>query len=287
MAVDYATVTEVTGIGATQEQLSMLFTRYKYAAMFCEGKDVLEVACGAGQGLGYLAETAKSVVGSDIDENVLRYAAEHYHGRDNIVLRRCDAQELPFDANRFDVVIFYEALYYLAQPDRFLEECRRVLRPKGLLLICTVNREWSDFNPSPFSTRYFSARELETWLREHGFDADVQGAFPVRQDSVRESIISLIKRTAVALNLMPKTMEGKELLKRLFLGKLSPLPPEVEEGMAPYAPPVPIEGPDEIGQFKVLYAVARVRERADSERTKHDTTVQVDRCGAEGAAFVK
>jgi ubiquinone/menaquinone biosynthesis C-methylase UbiE len=264
MANNYATVTEVTGVGATQEQLSMLYTRYKFAAQLAEGKDVLEVACGAGQGLGYLAKSARSIVAGDIDDQVLRYAVDYYKGRGRIDLKGFDAQNLPFEDNRFDLVIFYEALYYLAQPDQFLQECSRVLRPNGVLLICTVNREWRDFNPSPFSTHYFSAQELVHWLRGHGFGAEILGAFPVRRDSLKDSIVSLAKRMAIALNVMPKTMQGKELLKRVFLGKLTPLPPEVVEGMAAYAPPVPIGDSSLTERFKVLYAVARIRKPQES-----------------------
>jgi 2-polyprenyl-3-methyl-5-hydroxy-6-metoxy-1,4-benzoquinol methylase len=65
LATDYCTVTELPGSNATKEQLARLYHRYHFAAGFCEGKDVLEVACGAGQGLGYLARKAKSVVGGD------------------------------------------------------------------------------------------------------------------------------------------------------------------------------------------------------------------------------
>jgi len=44
-APDYRSVTEKTGDWVTQEALSMLYTRYRYAAEFCRGKRLLEVAC--------------------------------------------------------------------------------------------------------------------------------------------------------------------------------------------------------------------------------------------------
>ncbi len=53
MGIDYTTVTEVPGNQVTQEQLERMFHRYCFASNFAEGKDVLEVACGAGLGLGY------------------------------------------------------------------------------------------------------------------------------------------------------------------------------------------------------------------------------------------
>ena len=63
-APDYSIITEIPGIDASQEQLSMLLTRYHVAAERAEGMDLLEVACGAGIGLEYLAvrQGAKTIV---------------------------------------------------------------------------------------------------------------------------------------------------------------------------------------------------------------------------------
>jgi ubiquinone/menaquinone biosynthesis C-methylase UbiE len=254
---DYTDVTEVPGLGATREQMSMLYTRYRTAQAFCEGKDVLEVACGAGLGLGYLARKARRIVGGDYTERLLRLAQRHYRGR--IPLVRLDAHALPFRDRSFDVVILYEAIYYLTEPDRFLAECRRVLRVPGVVLICTVNKEWSDFNPSPFSVRYFSSRELIELLQRQGFAVELYGAFPALKNSARDRVLSLLKRAAVALHLIPRTMKGRAVLKRLFFGRLTPIPPEVTEGMADLEPLVPIAADTVNRSYKVLYAVARIR----------------------------
>jgi len=251
---DFSTVTEVTGNRVTQDQLERLYHRYTFAAQFCDGMDVLEVACGAGQGLGYLAKKAKLVVGGDYMENLLRVAQRYYSGR--VPLLRLDAHVLPFRDSSFDVVLLYEAIYYLANPEYFLDECRRVLRERGMLLLCTVNKEWSDFNPSPFSTRYFTARELLDLLHQHQFQVQLSGAFPTNRETIKDDIISFLKRAAVSLDLMPKTMKGKELLKRIFFGPLQALPPEVFDGMASYCHPVRISEKDKASNFKILFAIA-------------------------------
>lgn len=251
--VDYTRVTEATGNRVTREAVSMLYTRYTFAAGFCEDRRVLEVACGTGQGLGHLAKRGKTVVGGDYTGSLIMEAQRHYRGR--VPLLRLDAHTLPFRASRFDVVVLYEALYYLTEPDRFLGECTRVLARPGTLLICTVNKEWSGFNPSPFSTRYFSAGELLDLLERHGFVPELYGAFPVATDSVRDRVVALIRRMAVATHLVPRTMKGKEWLKRLFLGPLVSLPSEVTESMAPYCAPSRIAGSSP-PPFKVLFAVA-------------------------------
>ncbi len=256
---DFTTVTEMPGSRASREQLSMLYTRYHFAASFCAEKDVLEAACGAGPGLGYLGRRAKKVIGIDIDARNLSVAQSHYRGRQNIELLSMDAHTLEFEDASFDVIILFEAIYYLNQPRRFLAECRRVLRDGGTLLLNTVNPEWRDFNPSPFSTRYFGARELRDLLESSNLKANLFGAFPGSGSSLRFKTISFLKRTAGNLGLIPKTMKDKESLKRIFFGRLEPFPSEVREAMAQYAAPVPlpIDGP--VPQYKVLYAAGRKR----------------------------
>jgi len=255
---EYGTVTELPGINAHKEQLERLVQRYCFASEFCKDKEVLEVACGGGIGLGYLARTAKKVVGGDIDENILKYPRDYYKKRKNIEIKTLDAQKLQFSNNSFDVIIMYEAIYYLPNPEKFIEEARRVLRKNGSLIICTVNKDWEGFNPSPHSFNYFSVPELFSLYEKNGFKTKMFAGFSETSDTVRSKIISLIKQLAVKFHLIPKTMKGKEKLKRLFFGKLQPLPPEISEDLAPYTPPVPISIDTVNKNYKVLYAVGYV-----------------------------
>jgi SAM-dependent methyltransferase len=177
---------------------------------------------------------------------------------------------LPFSAESFDVVLLYEAIYYLRRPEEFLQECQRVLRRGGVVLISTVNREWPEFNPSPYSARYFAGEELEQLLEEAGFRVELYGAFPVERKSLRGAAVSSLKRAAVALHLLPRTMKGKELLKRLFFGRLVSVPGDVEESGGGVGAGGELEWPGRIGSgsgnrsgtrlsgLKVLYAVGRL-----------------------------
>ena len=152
MDIDYSLLTEVPGSLASSEQINRMVTRYRFARDYCRGKDVLEVACGSGQGLGPLAEAARTVVGGDYMENLLRKAQSHYGSR--IPLIRLDAQALPFRRETFDVVILYEAIYYLEEPARFVAECKRILRPADMC---------SSANPtkaSPISTQAHTASAI-------------------------------------------------------------------------------------------------------------------------------
>ncbi len=273
MANQYSIVTELPNSRAPKDQLRRLNHRYHFASGFCAGKTVLEVACGPGIGLGYLARSARKVVGCDIDEEILRHAFRTYAGRTNVEVLNADAHKLPFEAGSFDVVIMYEAIYYLIDPDAFLAEARRVLKKDGTLILCSVNRTWKDFCPSPYSRRYLSSAELDEHLRREFGHVQLYGAFPVTHGGVREKVTSLIKRTAVALHLMPKTMKGKEWLKRIFFGRLSPLPSELKTETRDYEEPLPLSAQEVNAEYKVLYAVA--------------SNADLSRAGARASAPVK
>lgn len=252
--MNYATVTEMPGNKATKENLAMLYTRYKWASQFVQGKDVLELGCGAGQGLGYLANYARRVVGGDIDRDIVKCAQDYYQGR--VEISQLDAQNLAFEEDSFDLVILFEALYYLKEPERFLSECRRVLRKNGLVLLCSANKDWPGFNPSPFSFRYFSAPELADLFKKNNFKMELFGGFETSADSFKSKVVSQIRKRAVKFNLIPKTMKGKEKFKRIFYGKLLETPAEIKEGMTSYYQPRPISSASPNNQYKVIYAKA-------------------------------
>lgn len=256
-SADYTIITERPGIRASQEQVERIYQRYHFALPWCEGKSVLEVGCGTGQGLGYLARHAGRVVGGDIEAANLPPAVETYRGRPGIHVLRLDAMALPFTAGVFDTIICYETIYYLSSLELFFSECLRLLKPGGTLIICTVNREWPDFNPSPHSVRYLSARELHGALSDRFTDIQISAGFDVSHPSLVERIVSLVKRTAVALHIIPKSMKGKERLKRLFFGRLVTLPYEITPDLTRYVPPAVVDSSQPVPNHKIVYMVCR------------------------------
>jgi ubiquinone/menaquinone biosynthesis C-methylase UbiE len=264
-ATDYSTVTEAPGLMATHEQVARLYQRYHFAARFAQDKDVLEVACGSGIGLGYLAKMARKVVGVDIDEKNLRAARQYSEaavgkqglaGREKIDVKLMDAHNLSLPPGSFDLVLLFEGIYYLREPQKFISEAQRVLRERGKLIICSVNKDWEDFHPSPYTHKYFSVSELHELL-EFRFNAvEMLGGFPVANKGFKNRAVSTIKRAAVDLNLIPGSLKLRAYLKRIFMGKLVPLPEEVHDGMASYKPPERIPPDQPCNNFKIIYAIA-------------------------------
>lgn len=252
--VDYTSVTEAPGDALRAEALDMLATRYAIASERSRGKRVLEAGCGPGQGLALLAASARFVVGGDYTERLLGYAQQSYRG--HVPLVRLDAQRLPFAAGSFDLIVLYEAIYYLRNPHAFLAECGRVLSHDGEILLCSANRLVADFNPSPHAVRYFSSEELRAMLGQHGFTVTVSGAFRADPQTSKDRVVSAIKRTAVALRLVPRTMKGKALLKRLFFGPLRTAPVQLAPGLGAIHGPETIAPGVDDREHRVLFAHA-------------------------------
>lgn len=257
MSIDYTQVTEVTGEPVSREQIVRMLTRYHWARSYCQNREVLELACGSGQGLGYLVRGAKKIVGGDYSAPLVRIARHHY--RDRIPLLRLDAQAIPFRDQSFDVVLLYEAIYYLPDREAFARECHRVLRSHGVLLLCTANKDLPDFNPSPHSFFYPNPPDFVEWLRPFGFQVECFADSPVDYTNWKQKILSRIKKTTVRFDLMPKTMTGKKIFKRLVFGKLVPLPPELTEVMGPHPFPNPISCERKDMVHKVIFALAQKR----------------------------
>jgi len=253
---DYKSVTEISGDSVSLEQVERIQNRYCWAKKYCENKDVLEVACGSGQGLGLISSCANTITAGDYSSEVLKTAINYYG--DRVPLKVFDAQKMPFNDNVFDVVIIFEAIYYLPNFIVFLDECKRVLKRNGTVLISVPNNTLGDFNRSPYSYDYYNVGELRNILSENGFSSEFFGYLSVKGVSLKQKIFRPIKKIAVALNLIPKTMAGKKVLKRIVFGKLVKMPNEIFIEDCKTCKEVEPLDTDE-STHKVIYCVALVK----------------------------
>jgi SAM-dependent methyltransferase len=251
---DYIDVSELAGDQVSEEQVERLCHRYYWAGSYCAGKDVVEAACGSGAGISFIAGIARTLCAGDYSGPILDRVRRHYGER--VVLRRFDAQDMPFADASLDIVILFEALYFIPSPEKFATECRRVLRPGGVVLIATANPDLYDFNPCPHSRRYFGVTGLRDLLVPLGFDVRCFGYLRTDRVSLRQRILRPVKKIAVSLDLIPKTMASKALLKRIVFGRLLAMPAEITPGLVAYTPPAPIPADLPDRAHKVIYCAA-------------------------------
>ncbi len=114
-----------------------------YITQLPKANKILDVGCGDGLFLDHLAQALKtkgkknktSLWGVDFSKYKLAKAKKSGHN-----VKECDLEKgLPFEDNYFDVIYAAELIEHLYNPDFFLEECYRVLRPGGTVIISTPN----------------------------------------------------------------------------------------------------------------------------------------------------
>ena len=103
--------------------------RYKFAQRFCAGKKVADIACGTGYGIKILAEVAESVVG---------YDKEPLCG--NLIV---DLEKQSWNGI-YDVLVSFETLEHLENPEFFLENARKTSK---LLVVSSPIGEFRGYNP--------------------------------------------------------------------------------------------------------------------------------------------
>lgn len=135
-------------------------------------KHVLDIGGGTGvASFLMLRRGAAEVVCGDISERMLACAQENARkagcGPDRITFRQLDAEDLPFEADTFDIVSTSMAMGLLPDQKKAVAEMVRVARPGGLISIGTHAPEhyWEPIDTSlrAMSKRYVFGYRLEFW----------------------------------------------------------------------------------------------------------------------------
>lgn len=144
--------------------------RYLLAQSYVQGKRVLDIACGTGYGSDILAKGgARHVLSFDLSAEALRYARQRWQAS---YFSQADALQLPLAEHSLDVIVSFETLEHLPDPQAFLAEARRVLVPQGILILSTPNRlaasPNSDSPYSPYHAFEPTLAELQALLTRAG-----------------------------------------------------------------------------------------------------------------------
>ena len=99
--------------------------------------DLLDVGTGTGRVLELLGQDVGAAIGIDSSREMLTVARMNLDkaGLTNCQVRQADMYQLPFPADRFDVVTLHMVLHYADDPARVIAESARVLRPGGRLVL--------------------------------------------------------------------------------------------------------------------------------------------------------
>ena len=139
--------------------------RYVFAKKFVKGKKVVDIACGSGYGSNMLVRSgAKILYGIDNDKAAISYAKQKYKDG-NIKFTLGNAEKIPLRSNLADIIVSFETIEHLKYPKKFLKEIKRTLKPKGILILSTPNRDIS-YEDNPYHLKEYTLPELDMLLSD-------------------------------------------------------------------------------------------------------------------------
>ena len=141
-------------------QIAAEFDRDLSSARPFEGLRLLDIGCGGGLLCEPMARLGADVVGADAAERNIPVARLHAEQSGlEIDYRHTTAEAMAAAGETFDVVLNMEVVEHVADPLAYLTACRQLLKPGGLHLCSTINR-----NPKSFAMAIVGAEWVMRWL---------------------------------------------------------------------------------------------------------------------------
>lgn len=136
---------------------------------------VLDVGCGQGRFLHYMRQAGWVVEGVEPDPKAAKVARSRY----GITVHVGDLRSARYSENSFDAVTMNHVIEHVHDPTMLLQECRRILKPEGILVSITPNtrswghryfsKAWIGLDP-PRHLCLFTLETMEKCARQAGFE---------------------------------------------------------------------------------------------------------------------
>ena len=141
-------------------QIASEFDRDLTAPLPFAGLRILDIGCGGGLLSEPMARLGAEVVGADPATRNIPVAQLHAEQSGlTIDYRLTTAEELAAAGEQFDVVLNMEVVEHVPDPQSYLTACQTLLRPGGLMICSTLNR-----NAKSFGMAIIGAEWVMRWL---------------------------------------------------------------------------------------------------------------------------
>ncbi|WP_374940830.1 bifunctional 2-polyprenyl-6-hydroxyphenol methylase/3-demethylubiquinol 3-O-methyltransferase UbiG [Bradyrhizobium sp. SRS-191] len=109
------------------------------------GLRMLDIGCGAGLLCEPFTRLGAQVVGVDPSASNIAAAKLHAEKGHLSIDYRCTTIEEMDPRERFDIVLAMEVVEHVTDVGAFLGRCAAVLKPGGMMVVSTLNRNWKSF----------------------------------------------------------------------------------------------------------------------------------------------
>jgi 2-polyprenyl-6-hydroxyphenyl methylase / 3-demethylubiquinone-9 3-methyltransferase len=142
------------------KQIAAEFARDLTGQRPFEGLRILDIGCGGGLLCEPMARLGATVVGADAAARNIPVAQVHAEQSGlTIDYRHTTAEAMATAGEQFDVVLNMEVVEHVADPLGYLTACRELLKPGGLHICSTINR-----NAKSFAMAIVGAEYVMRWL---------------------------------------------------------------------------------------------------------------------------
>ena len=142
------------------QQIASEFGRNLKETLPFQGLRILDIGCGGGVLCEPMARLGADVVGADAAKNNIPVAQIHAQKQKlQIDYRHTTAEDLQQKGELFDIVLNMEVIEHVPNPLMYLSACQKLLRPSGLHICSTLNR-----NLKSFASAIIGAEWIMQWL---------------------------------------------------------------------------------------------------------------------------
>ena len=128
------------GLTGTAEMTYDHIARYRFAERYVAGKKTIDLGSGAGYGTHSLSKFVENVLGVDLSEEAVAYAAWSYDAP-NLRYEAGDVTNLPYPDESFEAVVSFEVIEHLERPEAMVEEALRLLKEDGIFVVSTPDKQ--------------------------------------------------------------------------------------------------------------------------------------------------
>ena len=137
------------------DRIARHFGRTAAAKDGLDGLSILDVGCGAGLLCEPLAARGAEVVGIDATARNIEIARWHAaQGGHAIHYRHALAEDVVETGERYDVVLNMEVIEHVSDPARLMQDCARLVKPGGMMVVATLNRTLRSFGIAIVGAEY-------------------------------------------------------------------------------------------------------------------------------------